>query len=110
MKLLNNQKKNNINILDIGCNDGTLLKCFPKNIERYGIDPSQIIWKVKNKKIKLIRDFFPSKRNNTLKNKKFDLITSIAMFYDLDDPNIFVKNIKSNLKKMVYGYLNCPIY
>jgi len=99
MKLLKNQKKNNINILDIGCNDGTLLKCFPKNIERYGIDPSQIIRKVKNKKIKLIRDFFPLKRNHTLKNKKFDLITSIAMFYDLDDPSIFVKNIKSNLKK-----------
>ena len=102
MKLLINQKKNNINILDIGCNDGTLLKCFPKNIERYGIDPSQIIRKVKNKKIKLIRDFFPLKRNHTLKNKKFDLITSIAMFYDLDDPSIFVKNIKSNLKKKWY--------
>ncbi len=99
IKLLNYKKKNKLNILDIGCNDGTLLKCFPKNIERYGIDPSQIIWKIKNNKIKLIQDFYPPRRNQSLKNKKFDLISSIAMFYDLKDPNIFVKNIKSNLKK-----------
>tara|TARA_B100001248_G_C27394352_1_gene464461 strand:- start:233 stop:1516 length:1284 start_codon:yes stop_codon:yes gene_type:complete len=99
IKLTNNQKKININILDIGCNDGTLLNCFPKNIERYGIDPSQIIRKIKNNKIKIIQDFFPPRRNQALKNKKFDLILSIAMFYDLDDPNIFVKNIKSKLKK-----------
>ena len=99
IKLIKNQKKININILDIGCNDGTLLKCFPKNIERYGIDPSQIIRKIKNNKIKIIQDFFPPRRNQVLKDKKFDLISSIAMFYDLDDPNIFVKNIKSKLKK-----------
>ena len=99
IKLINNQKKININILDIGCNDGTLLKCFPKTFERYGIDPSQIIHKIKNNKIKIIQDFFPPRLNQVLKDKKFDLISSIAMFYDLDDPNIFVKNIKSKLKK-----------
>ena len=72
MKLLKNQKKNNINILDIGCNDGTLLKCFPKNIERYGIDPSQIIWKVKNKKIKLLCSYF-QKFDKKIKNKLLNL-------------------------------------
>src|ERR1043166_7490464 len=29
--------------LDIGCNDGTLLKAFPKAIRRIGIDPSDAV-------------------------------------------------------------------
>ena len=32
-------------------------------------------------------------------NIKFDIITSIAMFYDIDDPNDFVKKIKNYLNK-----------
>ncbi len=87
-----------IKVLDIGCNDGTLLNYYPKTVEKYGIDPSQIIERINKKKINVIRDFFPPQKKN-LKNLKikFDLITSIAMFYDLDDPNLFVKNIKHYL-------------
>jgi SAM-dependent methyltransferase len=89
----------NIRVLDIGCNDGTLLKCYPKNVEKYGIDPSQIINKIDKKKVNVIRDFFPPQKKKFKNLKiKFDLITSIAMFYDLQDPNSFVKNIKYNLK------------
>ena len=89
----------NIDVLDIGCNDGTLLNYFPKSINKYGIDPSQIIKKIDKKKITVINDFIPPKKENlrSLK-KKFDLITSIAMFYDINDPNLFVKNIKYYLK------------
>ena len=88
-----------INILDIGCNDGTLLNYFPKTVNKYGIDPSQIIKKINKKKITIIKDFFPPKKENLKSlNKKFDLITSIAMFYDINDPNLFVKNIKYYLK------------
>ena len=32
------------------------------------------------------------------------------MFYDIDDPNKFVKEIKSSLKKTEYGFLNFHIY
>jgi SAM-dependent methyltransferase len=90
---------NKMKVLDIGCNDGTLLNFYPKNVKKFGIDPSQITKKIDKKKIKVIKDFFPPRKNN-LKNMnvKFDLITSIAMFYDLDDPNLFVKNIKRFLK------------
>jgi 2-polyprenyl-3-methyl-5-hydroxy-6-metoxy-1,4-benzoquinol methylase len=89
----------NIDVLDIGCNDGTLLNYFPKSINKYGIDPSQIIKKIDKKKITLINDFFPPKKENLRSLKiKFDLITSVAMFYDVDDPNLFVKNIKYYLK------------
>ena len=55
-------KKKLINALDIGCNDGTLLNFYPKNINRYGVDPSQIINKIKDKNIKTFRDYFPPKK------------------------------------------------
>ena len=97
-KIIRNEIKK-IDVLDIGCNDGTLLNCYPKSANKYGIDPSQITRKINNKSITVINDFFPPKKEK-LKNLKikFDLITSIAMFYDVDDPNLFVKNIKYFLK------------
>ena len=39
-----------IKVLDIGCNDGTLLNYYPKTVEKYGIDPSQIIERINKKK------------------------------------------------------------
>ena len=47
----------------------------------------------------MIKDFFPPKKKSNKLKIKFDFITSIAMFYDLDDPNKFVKKIKYNLAK-----------
>ncbi|WP_440937925.1 class I SAM-dependent methyltransferase [Candidatus Pelagibacter sp.] len=91
-----NKKK--VNVLDIGCNDGTLLNFYDKRFKKYGIDPSQIVKKIDKKKISIINDFYPPKKKvNKINNTKFQLITSIAMFYDLDDPNLFVKQIKKNL-------------
>lgn len=96
---INKRKDKEYNVLDIGCNDGTLLKFYPKKIKKYGIDPSQIISKIDKNKINTFKDFFPPKKNKFKKLKiKFDIITSIAMFYDLDDPNVFVKEIKNFLK------------
>ena len=87
--------KSRIKILDIGCNDCTLLKNFNNKFDKFGIDPSQIAKKIKNKNINVFNDFFPPKKSK-LKNMKikFNIITSIAMFYDIDDPNEFVKKIK----------------
>lgn len=84
-------------VLDIGCNDGTLLKYYPETYVKYGIDPSDIALEIKGG-IKVIQDIFPSEElNKEIKNDKFDIITSIAMFYDLEDPVGFVKNIKNVL-------------
>ena len=102
LKLLNNYNlpKEKINILDIGCNDGTLLSFYPKQSNKFGIDPSQIAKRIKAKNTKIINDFFPSKKLlNVAPNNKFNLITSIAMFYDLENPVQFVKNIKKILNK-----------
>jgi SAM-dependent methyltransferase len=91
----NKRNKKKINVLDIGCNDGTLLNYYPKSISKYGIDPSQIVNEINKKKINVIRDYFPPKKNKLKKlNIKFNIITSIAMFYDVDDPSYFVKKIK----------------
>ncbi len=90
--------KKKIHILDIGCNDGTLLNFFPNNSIKVGIDPSSVTKNFKGKNIKILNDFFPSKKLiKNYRNKKFNLITSIAMFYDIQKPSDFVKNIKKLL-------------
>ena len=89
-------------ILDIGCNDGTFLNSFGYMKHLYGIDPSAKKFKdYYNKNINLIFDFFSkSKIEHTIKQKiKFDVITSYAMFYDVQDPNKFCKDIDSLLSK-----------
>ena len=83
-------------IMDIGSNDGTLLKCFNHNKnELIAVDPT--ISKFKKyypKEIKKIANFFSKQNlNKTLKKRKVKLITSIAMFYDLPNPISFVKDI-----------------
>ncbi|MDA1317042.1 MAG: class I SAM-dependent methyltransferase [bacterium] len=83
----------NPKLLDIGCNDGTMLDFAPKTCKKTGIDPSDIAEEVDDS-IELIQDFFPSKK---IGQRTFDIITSIAMFYDVDNPVKFAKEIKKIL-------------
>lgn len=84
-------------VLDIGCNDGTLLKSYPKTFVKFGVDPSDIANEITGD-ICVIKDLFPSlELESKSGGEKFDVITSIAMFYDLEDPVSFVKEIKKNL-------------
>ena len=83
-------------IVDIGCNDGTLLKTYRGDgLTRIGIDP------IANKfaeehagVIQAYEDFFgrgiPIVKSLTGQVK---IVTSISMFYDLDQPNDFVAAI-----------------
>jgi len=80
-------------VLDIGCNDGTLLGFYPKHFIKYGCDPSDVAQEVKDATV--VQDIFPSTELfKVLEGEKLDVITSIAMFYDLEDPVAFVKGIK----------------
>ncbi len=90
------QINNGDTILDIGSNDGTLLKCFNhKKYKLIGIDPTiSKFHKYYPKEIKKIPNFFTKKNlKNVLKQEKVKLITSIAMFYDLPNPISFAKDI-----------------
>ena len=96
-KFLNNSSY----VLDIGSNDGTFLNFFSKKNKKlnlYGIDPSAGKFeKYYRKNINLIVDYF-SKESLKIE-KKFDLITSFAMFYDIEDPNKFCSDINYLLNK-----------
>ncbi len=84
-------------VLDIGCNDGTLLEYYPDTFEKYGIDPSDVALEIKPP-VSVVQDIFPSNELIArLQDKKIDIITSIAMFYDLEDPIAFTKGIKNIL-------------
>jgi SAM-dependent methyltransferase len=83
-------------VLDIGCNDGTLLGYYPDSYRKFGVDPSDVAQEVKNATV--VQDIFPSEKlHAALTEQKVDVVTSIAMFYDLEDPVQFVRNIKNLL-------------
>lgn len=84
-------------VLDIGCNDGTLLSQFPPSYRKYGVDPSDATSHIPSD-IHLVRDVFPSvSLAQKIGEEKFDVICSIAMFYDLEDPVGFVKAVRNVL-------------
>lgn len=83
--------------LDIGCNDGTLLACYPPSIKKFGIDPSNAIEAIAKDAV-VVQDSFPSPELIAkMGGTRFDIITSIAMFYDLEDPVAFVQGIHDAL-------------
>lgn len=87
-------------VLDIGCNDGTLLKLVStEGIERVGIDPSSKKFSSNfDEDITLICDYFSHDViKDGLADRKFHQITAIAMFYDLDEPLKFLQDIRSIL-------------
>lgn len=84
-------------VLDIGCNDGTLLRYYPDGFERYGVDPSDVAQEITGS-IEVVQDIFPSPELvSKLQGRKMDIITSIAMFYDLEDPVAFSQGIRDTL-------------
>ena len=87
-------------VLDIGSNDGTFLSFFSKKLKLVGVDPT--IKKLKNyyrKDIIKIPDFFSEKKIIKKINKKIKVVSSISMFYDLEDPINFAQQIYEILDK-----------
>ncbi|GAB2983891.1 class I SAM-dependent methyltransferase [Amycolatopsis acidiphila] len=85
--------------LDIACNDGTLLSFVPDRLHRVGVDPvSSFERDSRQHADRILVDYFDRHWFETGESyQKFDVVTSISMFYDLDDPNEFVSNVKQVL-------------
>ncbi len=83
-------------IIDIGSNDATTLKAYPqKRLDLVGIDPTGVKFNsYYPDNIQLIPDFFSSTLVKAkFGNKKAKVITSFSMFYDLEEPLTFMKEV-----------------
>jgi len=89
-------------VVDIGCNDGTMLRYYEQDCFKVGFEPAtNLIEEAGIGLDYLINDYFnaESYKNIFGSKKKAKIITAIAMFYDLEDPNSFVADIKELLAK-----------
>jgi len=83
-------------VLDLGCNDGFTLGCFDSAVNRVGVDPSNIVPANCNL---FINEYFSPLTAAAVPIPKAKVITSIAMFYDLNEPRRFVEGIDACLDK-----------
>ena len=89
-------------IIDIGSNDATTLRAYPQGeYDLVGIDPTGLKFsKYYPKEIRLIPEFFSAVAVTKALGgggKKAKVITSFSMFYDLEDPIAFAKEIECAL-------------
>lgn len=86
-------------VLDIGSNDATTLKAYnTPGVRRIGIDPTgKKFSEYYPDEIELVPDFFSADAYNSKMDKPAKLVSSISMFYDLEDPVSFAKQIESVL-------------
>jgi NDP-4-keto-2,6-dideoxyhexose 3-C-methyltransferase len=82
-------------VVDIGSNDSTTLQAYPAGATLVGIDPTGIkFYQYYPSHIQLIPDFFSSALlKDKFPGKKAKIITSFSMFYDLEAPMDFMREI-----------------
>ncbi len=90
------KKKGGMIVVDIGANDGTLIKQYPKTLYRVAVEPIKKLAKMAKAHANLvINDFFDVKTfTKAMGKKKADIITVISCFYDMPNPNAFVADLK----------------
>ena len=85
-------------VLDIGANDGTLLASYAiTGIRRVGCEPADnLINQLKQNADYVMHDFWDYRRYMDLAKQwgfgKAKVVTAIGMFYDLEDPNRFIRD------------------
>lgn len=86
-------------VLDIGSNDATSLKSYrTPDLTRIGIDPTgRKFQQYYPDDIRLVPDFFNAANYRSVNDRPARIVTSIAMFYDLDDPVAFARDVASIL-------------
>jgi NDP-4-keto-2,6-dideoxyhexose 3-C-methyltransferase len=81
-------------VVDIGCNDGTLFKYYPDGVEKIGFDPARNIQSPGTQKGNW--EFICSYFDSALYPdgcRKAKIVTALAMFYDVEEPVEFVKDV-----------------
>ena len=84
-------------VVDIASNDGTLLSAYPDSLFRVGIDPAKNI-QPKGCNLHINTYFSAEAYKEQLGDQKAEIVTSIAMFYDLEDPLQFSRGVAEILK------------
>lgn len=84
-------------VVDIGSNDGTSLSFYPKEATLIGIDPTSAKFaKYYPAHVRPIADFFSEasfRKATGSDSARAKIVTSISMFYDLDDPMQFMRDV-----------------
>jgi 2-polyprenyl-3-methyl-5-hydroxy-6-metoxy-1,4-benzoquinol methylase len=85
-------------VLDIGANDGSLLRSYETpGLVKVGIDPTIakfIDFYAHDVDTTCVPDFFNAANFDSASEKRAKVVTSIAMFYDLEDPVAFARDIR----------------
>jgi SAM-dependent methyltransferase len=89
-------------VLDIGCNDGTLLAAYQREgLHRIGFDPAVNLAPYSRRIAEhVVVGYFEAEvflSDPALAPRRPKVVTSIAMFYDLEDPRRFVSDVKAVL-------------
>jgi NDP-4-keto-2,6-dideoxyhexose 3-C-methyltransferase len=87
-------------VLDIGSNDGTTLSFYPESAKLIGIDPTASHFaKYYRPHIRVVSDFFSEDAFlRASAGRRAKIVTSIAMFYDLEHPLDFMRQVRSVLE------------
>jgi len=82
-------------VIDIGSNDSTTLQAYPRDMYRLvGVDPTAAKFRgFYPSHVALIADFFSANVVNHYFGDKAKVVTSFSMFYDLEEPMVFMKDV-----------------
>jgi len=82
-------------VIDIGSNDSTTLQAYPHDLTLIGIDPTGVKFhEYYPKHVQLIPDFFSSSLvKQRFPGRSAKVVTSFSMFYDLEDPMQFMREV-----------------
>lgn len=82
-------------VVDIGTNDGTLLTLYPSGVNKVGFEPARnLATQALAACDTFVNDYFET---SDVEFPQAKVITSIAMFYDLDQPGQFVERVRRSL-------------
>jgi SAM-dependent methyltransferase len=88
-------------VCDIGSNDGTFLRLLQEGVRKVGFDPAKNLGSRAAEGLDLwVNDYFSASgiESSAPGFAPFKLVTATAMFYDLDDPLAFVRDVRRVLR------------